>query len=129
MARDGGLRAIFKKHLPDLMWVPIETWMISGPGVPDSWYLARGGAGGWVEYKKHPKRVTPEQSAFLSRVVRYGGRAFVAIRIGDDELRLWGGQSAPALARGGINGATPLDSWQGGEAGWNWEEMRAHLTR
>ena len=63
---------MFHDKILGVMWVPIETWMVAGGGVPDSWFAAPGGVSGWVEYKKYPNRPTPEQAAFLSRAVRLG---------------------------------------------------------
>lgn len=127
--RDGGLRRIFRDHLPDLFWVPIETWAVSGAGVPDSWYAAGDGVSGWIEYKRAPNRVTPEQAAFLSRCARMGVRARVAVlhpgRDGD-ELRLYDGGDAPELARGGY--ADPLVACRGTPARWDWALIRAALV-
>ena len=130
--RDGGLRGLFKRHLPDLMWVPVETWMVTGPGVPDSWYVARGGASGWVEHKQEKRAVTAEQSAFVDQVTRYGGRACVAVRFSEgDELRMYRGSDAQELARLGVRGyvvVAPWGHWVGGPRRWDWVEVRELLT-
>lgn len=132
MARDGGLRPLFHKNMKDLMWAAVETWAVT-TGVPDSWYLSPEGAGGWVEFKAAPNRPTPEQTAFLSRVWRYQGQSWVAVRFtarGRDSLALWRGCDAAALARGGYDcGVPPLARWEGGPRRWDWGEVRRLITR
>lgn len=132
--RDGGLRPLFHKNLrKGVMWVAVETWAVTGGGVPDSWYVAQGGASGWVEFKvATPRiRVRPEQAAFLARVCRMGGRAFVAVRAqygALDELRLYRGSDAPALAQKGINAVDPVISTPGGPRRWDWHGVASVLS-
>ena len=131
VTRDGGGRGLFKKHLPGIMWVPIETWMVTGAGVPDSWYIARGSASGWVEHKREDRAVTAEQSGFIDRVVRYGGRAFVAVWSMDgDVLRIYRGANAQELARLGVRGyriVAPAGTWTGGPRRWDWGAVQGLL--
>ena len=130
--RDGGLRSIFKSHLPDWFWVPVETWAVSGAGVPDSWYQARGGASGWVEHKRETYALQAAQSGFIDRVTRYGGRAWVAVVSTDgDELKMFRGSDAQMLARIGVRGyktVAPAGAWRGGPRRWDWGAVRALLV-
>ena len=130
--RDGGLRGIFKTRVPEIMWVPIETWAVSGAGVPDSWYISPCGAQGWVEYKREDRKLDPAQSGFVDRVTRYGGRAIVAVVTKDgDELRIFHGSDAQKLARLGPMGyktVAPAGRWVGGPKRWNWGDIRRLLT-
>lgn len=141
--RDGGLRRLFQQKLPDAHWQPVESWS-TGQGVPDTEYCFPGGASGWLELKKasratrldHP--LTAQQTAWLERRRRVGGRAVVAVRYQHDggprkgppvdELRIYDG----AVARGletGIYGAQSLAAWQGGPAAWDWPAVRAVLCQ
>ena len=129
--RDGNLRTEFKKNLKDFMWIPVETWATSGPGVPDSWYIAPTGISGWIEYKRPPHKVTIEQGATLSRMVRMGGRAFVALRLEETELRIYHGNVAPQMAQltySKLREAVPyLGAWTGLPARWDWGQIRIIL--
>jgi hypothetical protein len=129
--RDGNLRSIFKDNLKDFMWIPIETALTSGPGIPDSWYMAPTGVPGWIEHKKPPHKVTIEQGAILSRMVRMGGRAFVALRLEEEELRIYCGSVSPQLAQltyKAIREKVPyLGAWTGVPARWDWVCIRQIL--
>jgi hypothetical protein len=128
--RDGDLRSIFKRNLKDFMWLAIESGM-TGPGIPDSWYIAPTGVPGWIEHKKPPHKVTIEQGAILSRMVRMGGRAFVALRLEEEELRLYHGSVAPQLAQLTYQrireGVPYLGAWTGVPARWDWVRIRQIL--
>lgn len=131
--RDGGLRDLFQKHLTQAMWVPIETWS-TGQGVPDAHYSFADGTMGWVEFKQTSAwsvGIEREQSAWLERYARYGGRAFIAVRRqatagmrkkAADELWLWHGCDARVLMVDGLRSLNilPLGCWQGGPARWDW---------
>lgn len=126
MPRDGDLRTILRQHLRDLMWVSVETGMTES-GVPDLHYAAPGGTSGWIECKRSPVKMRPEQVAWLSRYARLGGRCFVAVRH-NDLLVIYRGQNAPLL-RGRDPPAASTGRWEGGPARWDWATVRAILTR
>src|SRR4051812_22700174 len=65
---DGGLRRIFREHLPSYHWTPVETAM-TGAGVPDC-NCCYAGVEFWIEYKfSHAWSVVlrPEQIGWLLR--------------------------------------------------------------
>lgn len=136
---DGGLRGAFRTKFPDFMWQSIEVGTV-GRGVPDSFFLAPGGIAGWIEYKstlttKVPLR--PEQTAWLSRYERLGGRAFVAVRRrhgggprkGDplDELYVFSAKDVVQLAREGVLLTPCVARCEGNIRRWNWEKVRQAL--
>lgn len=128
--RDGGLRPTIHKHLKvGMMWVSIETWSVSA-GVPDSWYLADGGTSGWVESKRAPVKFRPGQIGWLVRCARMGGRCFVAVRDqrrGDD-LVLFNGADSGRIDEVGSDHFPPVGRWPGGQAKWDWDEVRRIIT-
>lgn len=78
---DGGLRIIFRRHIPEADWQSIETGGVSR-GVPDANYCLDGHEG-WVEFKRTDGWTVPlgkEQSAWITRRVRHGGRVLVGVR-------------------------------------------------
>ena len=145
MAVDGSLRTLFRDHLPGVFWTSVETGG-TGRGVPDSHGLV-GGRAFWIEYKwtdGWAVTLAPEQTGWLQRYARQGGRAYIAVRrrtaagprsLAADELYLlWGGQAALARRVGlrGIQTSAPhalLGQWSGGPARWRWPEVLAILTR
>ena len=147
---DDGLRGIFRRHLPDLMWTTIECGPVS-PGVADSNYLASGGAEGWVEHKATDAwavKFRDYQVPWLERRARLGGRVWVAVRRRHaggprrgpavDELWMVPGGLAGALAREGLAALAlglrdthPSNTggrWHGGPARWDWDAVRAALV-
>jgi hypothetical protein len=133
-ARDGNLRSVFKSHIKSALWVPIESWAVSGPGIPDSHYLFKGGASGWVEFKTVKKgdrvpTLKKEQAAWLGRYARLGGRCFLATRVGDDELVLHSGIDATLVRQSGLREARPLGRFSGGPRGWNWAHIEQWLKQ
>ncbi len=143
---DGGLRSLFRQHLPQFDWQSIESGL-TGAGIPDSNYC-REGREGWIEYKRTTGwtvPLEPEQVGWIARRARYGGRVLVAVRqlapagprtaardslwvVGAahvkeakaDGLRaLW---APPALAGG------TLQVWHGGPVAWNWRAIAARLV-
>jgi hypothetical protein len=132
---DGGLRQLFRRHLPELDWQGVETWS-TGQGVPDMNFID-----GWVENKvtHHWKvEVSPEQVAWAERRIRKGGKVFVAIRrVSDagprkgeaaDELTLaWGNQLRPLIEGERIDTIDYFGVWPGGPAGWDWEFIKTIL--
>src|SRR6266699_154364 len=78
---DGGLRKIFRKHLPKFHWLSVETGLTE-QGVPDSNFCIDGREG-WVEFKlTSANKVTfrSEQIGWLLRRSRAGGRTYIAVR-------------------------------------------------
>ncbi len=147
--RDGGLRAMFRAHIPSVLWTAVETGL-SSPGVPDAHGAVAPRGGFWVEFKRTTGWTVPleaEQVGWLLSHVRRGVRAYVAVRrtspggprspAADDLFLLWGGQAAVLRAyglRAVVGGHPPaphalLGHWAGGEAGWNWGEVEAVLCR
>lgn len=150
---DGGLRQLFRKHLPLADWQSVETGG-TGRGVPDSNYCfpnPSGGFGteGWIEFKTtegYAVRLRPEQIAWMCRRARRGGRVFVAVRRwcsagprreAADELWLVAGAGGPELLTVGLGGLTStprgpkwplLGAWHGGPARWHWPAVAALLT-
>ena len=130
---DGGLRQIFRTHLPDAFWQSIETGS-TGRGIPDSHYIFPGGVSGWIEYKAtkaNAVAVRPEQIAWLERYRRNGGRAFVAVRTRSG-CSLFDGLAARSLAQGGckaVPSALLIGLWAGGPSGWDWAHIRTRLVK
>jgi hypothetical protein len=119
---DGDLRKLFRKNIPEAMWVSIESGS-TGAGIPDSWYCFRGGSSGWLEYKFTKTltyRISPFQIAFHQALARFGSRSFVAVRRKNkavDELYMIPG----ALASGRVDGK-PDGVY--GPTKWNWKEVK-----
>jgi hypothetical protein len=131
---DGSLRKIFRQHLPRLMWTSIESGL-SAQGVPDSWYIAKGGVQGWVEYKLTmgwSVALRPAQIGWISQVTRFGGRVYIAVRRSvptgarrraADELWIVRGEAAAKLKSGGLRSLGRDDVvgfWDSGPGSWNW---------
>lgn len=142
---DGGLRNLFKTHLPDIFFQPVETGGV-GRGVPDSYYAGRrtDGAGrmGWVEFKgTETTRIKFElgQVAWHDRHARSGGTSFIAIRrqhsggprrgVAVDELHIYPSDRALELDRLGLLAPAPLILLQGGVRRWEWGAVRQLLLR
>lgn len=142
VARDGGLRPMFREHMRDFHWTSIETGS-TGRGVPDSNYCAPGGVEGWVEYKQTKTdavALRPEQVAWLVKRSTAGGRCFVAVRQWydgprkgkADRLYLFDGAYARHLL---VNGLKHHTSWCGrwalmgydGPRCWEWDKVRDRL--
>jgi hypothetical protein len=144
MSIDGGLRVIFRRHLPEFFWTSIETGG-TGRGIPDSHYIANGVAG-WVEYKQTDGwtvGLSEFQAAWLHRYARHGGRAWIAVRrvhgggprLGDSVDQLWlipGAWALVARAEGLRSSHSGLVQagahWGGGPAKWSWEAVSRYLT-
>lgn len=113
---------------------------LTGSGIPDSEYCFPGGLQGWVEFKKANSNkvphVRPGQIAWLERRCRYGGRAFVAVRlvvekqnVSTDRLLLFTGMAARFLLEGILE--VPKEfcrgEWSGGPGAWDWESVEKAL--
>lgn len=132
---DGDLRPLYRKHLPQVDWQPIET-AATGRGVPDVNFCHQA-IEGWIENKvtKGWKvTVRPEQVGWMERRARAHGRVFMAVRArGPDRDELW--LLSAGAARALIGGArlTELPAhlvigrWRGGPGGWSWSEFLAGL--
>ncbi len=140
MTTDGGLRQLFRKHIPHAHWQAIETGG-TGLGIPDMNYCLEG-CDGWIEAKsaeawalKHP--LSPEQCGWLERRLRAGGRAMLAVRKSydggvrrgpaGDELFIFNDQAAFRViaSTNSIRDAKAIYHDVGGPARWNWDAVRA----
>lgn len=126
---DGGLRPLFRKHLPHGFWVSIESGSTAA-GIPDSYFCFSYRACGWIEFKSvraNAVRISPLQVVWHEQHARVGGRSFVAVRR-DGELILYSGGDARRLLTGGVRGARPMGRWGGGPAHWRWDEVGSILS-
>lgn len=120
MVKDGGLRTLFRQHLPKFHWTSIES-PLTGMGTPDANYCYESNEG-WVEFKQTKGwtvTLRVEQVGWLLRRTRAGGRTFVAVRR-NDELFLFRGADAKLLREKGIKAVQPLAHETGGPASWGW---------
>jgi hypothetical protein len=135
MARDGDLRAIYRRKLPQIDFVSVETGG-TGRGVPDC-NGCLDGVEFWCEFKQTQGSAVglrPEQIGWALRRIRHGGRVWIAVRRKDDELWMVWGQWAAELKTHGLRGLqmTPLNDlwmWNGGPARWDWTRIAQLLTR
>ena len=126
---DGELRKIFHSTIRQAMWTAVETGTTAA-GVPDSEYCFPGGICGWVEHKRTEGWavvINPQQVAWISRRIRYGGRCFIAVRRKRVELWLVAGQDAQILSEGGLRAIRPIGSWSGGPSRWDWRAIESAL--
>jgi hypothetical protein len=129
MSRDGNLRPLFARHMPRAHWVSVETWS-TGQGVPDTEYCFPGGRSGWIEFKAATGwkvNLSPHQVAWIERRVRAGGRAFIAVRKGN-ELFVYPGSEARILFLSGMKNLAASVSCAGGPTRWDWEAVEKVLT-
>lgn len=148
MARvDGGLRQLFRQHLPKMHWQSIEVAAIA-KGVPDC-NCCYQGVEFWVENKRsnaYTIGLRPEQVAWLDRRARNGGTVFIAVRritkrgprrgAAADELWLLDGRAARAIGRlnslqmvRAIRPELVLCVEEGGPTRWQWSSVGAALVR
>ena len=121
---DGGLRPLFRKHIPGF-WTAIESGSTSA-GIPDAHVIFNNGFSCWIEFKNikaNAVTLRPHQVAWLLRYTRLGGHAFIAIRR-RDTLFIFSGFDATRLADKGIKNATPLFVT---EKPWDWVNVRATI--
>ena len=128
---DAGLRKLFRDHVKEASWTPIETGMTMA-GVPDAEYIFPGGTSGWVEFKatrtsriKRSKSI-PFQVAWHEKRARMGGRTFVAVRHmgeGCDVLFIYRGHRFREIVGNGLWGTPSLGAWYGGPKKWDWKEV------
>ena len=136
---DGGLRQIFRKHLPEFDWLSVETWS-TGRGVPDLNYCCAG-IEGWIECKATRAwrvAINPEQVAWAERRARHGGRTCVAVRRyapagprkeAFDELWLFRPDVLRHLLDERMDKAKASLITLGGPANWSWAMIRAFLLK
>ena len=136
---DGGLRTLFRQHLPQLHWQSIESG-ITGGGIPDANYC-HDGIEGWIEFKQTKAwavAIKPEQVGWIIRRKRAGGNVYIAVRRQKlrkyepvDELWLIDGSAAREVRDTGLkhlyHGAGLLLRTTGGPSCWNWDEVLSHL--
>lgn len=124
---DGDLRKLFRKNLPQVHWVSVESGF-TDLGIPDM-NGCHEGAEFWVEAKLargNVVRIRPGQIAWMSRRHRSGGRTYVAVRQKGtreavDRLWLFGGEHAARLNEEGLKADIPRDGvWEGGPSAWPW---------
>jgi hypothetical protein len=125
---DGGLRTLFRKHLPTVQWSTIET-ATAEPGMPDlngCWQ----GVDIWVEAKLtsgYSVLVKPSQVAWHTLRAANGGRSFFAVRrtkpFRHDELYLVRGNHAGKLRGLGLSAVPHACMSSGGPANWDWDRV------
>lgn len=153
---DGGLSDEFRKHLPGFHFQRIETGG-TGRGIPDTnACILRAapcptcgsrGVEFWIEFKWTDGWVlglSPEQYGWHDKRARHGGRTWVAVRRravagprrGEAVDELWvipGSQVIAVQEAGGLRacaeGQHGARLWRGGPSKWDWDAVRALLTR
>lgn len=132
---DGQLRKLFKKHLPKIHWVSIETGD-TGMGVPDSNFCIDG-IEGWIEFKKTDKGIIdlkPEQIGWIIDRIRHGGRVKIAVRVhqfAGEYLIIFDGVRIEEMVGKSILVNLNLVEgwWTGRPKDWNWDEIQRILLR
>jgi Holliday junction resolvase len=123
MARDGDLRAIFRRRLTSFDFQSIETGS-TGRGIPDMNYC-HDGREGWIEAKQTQGwavGLRPEQIGWLMRRARHGGRVWIAVRRKGDELWLIPGDRAAQLKSEGLKDIAS-EHWTNGPSRWDWDRI------
>lgn len=124
---DGGLRRLFRKHLPEVHWTTIES-RYTQSGIPD----LNGCCDGvefWIECKRTAAwtiKMRPMQMAWLLRRLRAGGNCWIAVRRRNkknDELWLVRGAYAKLAATRGLRALPAAMHWAGGPKQWPWREI------
>ena len=130
LMRDGGLRQLFRKHLPDVFWISVESGG-TGRGIPDSHALFEGKTC-WIEFKNiktgWKTSLTPEQIGWHLRYARYGGRSFIAIRKAD-ELWIVPGRLAEHCCSLKVLPAYFIEAeyFNGGPVRWDWNIIKKFI--
>ena len=139
MKKDGDLRNIFRRKIPEFHWQSIES-PLTGQGTPDA-NFCHDGVEGWIEFKKTSGNkiasMKPEQVAWAERRMRAGGRVFLVVRQETKKLdRLWIANARmirvifmdglPASISMGSNGAFAMP-YDDGPLAWDWESVRKLL--
>ena len=133
MSVDAGLRSLFRKHLPQVDFLAVETPSTSR-GVADMNYCFAG-AEGWIEMKRaegHKVRVSPEQVGWAERRLDHGGRVLVAVRKvlarSDSLTLLWGDQLRSLRDELPLTEVPAIGTWTGGPARWDWKAVLQAMT-
>lgn len=104
MSKEGEVRRRVIEVLTSAGMNPQAVENSVGPGTPDVNYVQ-----GWLELKQVPKwperpesplrieHFTPQQRIWLRNRCRFGGLAFVLVRIDRDWLLMWGATAAEML--------------------------------
>lgn len=132
--RDGDLRNIFKKNLPQFHWQPIELGA-GGVGCLDANFCWNS-IEGWIEYKKLQKNridLRPEQIGWVLQRIRHGGLVKVAVRLqepGIDSLLLFDGSMVTDFTSKNLNDNYHLvqSSYHGSPRNWNWDDIKVAIT-
>jgi hypothetical protein len=117
---DGGLRKLFRHHLPSVHWTTIESGFTEA-GIPDLTGCI-GGQEFWLELKaiKHWRAtIAPAQAGWHLRHHMAGGRTFFVLRkkLPNDELFLVPGSQVRELMADGVKS---FKAYSGGPAKWDW---------
>jgi len=126
---DGELRQIFRKHLPTILWVSIES-ASTEQGIPDMFYCASG-CTGWLENKcaqANAVKISKMQIAWHERYARAGGRSFIAVRrisvLRREALFIYPGTALRQLEAEGLVLPTRF-CWIGKPSAWDWRAISA----
>jgi len=128
---DGGLRQLFRRHLPEWDWQPIETGALS-PGVPDL-NGCRQGREVWVEMKHTTGWVVkfrPMQPSWILRRLAAGGHVYIAVRQRQrttDRLYLYRGEYVLQLQEIGLRCASWSVCLGQEESEWYWPSLDGQL--
>jgi penicillin-binding protein-related factor A (putative recombinase) len=133
MNTDGGLRILFRKHLPQVHWTTVES-RFTESGIPDL-NGCFDGVEFWVECKLArgwKVVIRPSQIAWMSRRIRSGGICFIAARRktkSADEFWLFHGRDIQILRTHGLQRLTPIVAANGGPTHWPWNDVVAALQQ
>lgn len=130
---------MFRQRLPMVFWTTVETGS-TGAGVPDSYFICQTGRCGWIEYKAtttNRVRLSPEQIAWHTRHIRYGGLSFIVTRQrkprinfhrgeGCDTLYVHHGRQIEQLRDSGVLDVPAVIVSHGGPRYWDWDAIN-HL--
>ena len=127
--RDGDLRNIFRKQLPQVHFQPIEIGG-TGHGVPDVNFCYKS-IEGFIEFKmaKGGKiGLRPEQIGWIKERIRYGGLVKICVRAyisAEDYLIMFKGDLVNHLETQTLqnNFNYAVNFWKGGPREWNWAEI------
>jgi hypothetical protein len=127
---DSGLRPLFRRYLPKIDFVPVESGQTSR-GIPDTNYCYQG-IEGWIEMKAADHwrvDIRPEQVGWIERRIDHGGRVYVAILRADNELWLFRGSMMRRLMKERMDEIPVLGCWDRGPAVWDWAKVMEILTK
>jgi hypothetical protein len=131
---DGGLRTLFRKHLPhEWDMQAIETGG-TGRGIPDLNMCHPDHGEVWVEFKQtsaHATHIRPEQVAWAERRARFGGRVFLVVRrvhslTKADQIYIYSAADFRHVAISGTH-HPPIYMSEGGPSRWSWTKISAIL--